>query len=461
MQNFEKNILCIGAGYVGGPTMSVIAQKCPQHKVTIVDINKDRIDAWNSDELPIYEPGLDEVVKEARGRNLFFSTEIEKSIDDADIIFVSVNTPTKQYGVGAGKASDLQFLELTARNIIKASNSDKIIVEKSTLPVRTAEAMTRILNANDKGLKFEVLSNPEFLAEGTAITDLHNPDRVLIGSMETESGIAARSQIVDLYANWVSRDKILTSNVWSSELTKLVANAFLAQRISSINSISAVCEKTNADIDEVAYAIGKDSRIGSKFLRSSVGFGGSCFKKDVLNLVYIAESNNLPEVAEYWNAVITMNEYQEKRFVTQMITSMFNTVSSKKLTLLGFAFKKDTGDTRESPAIFVAKHLAEENAKVTISDPKAIPNAKNDLKETKNITYEEDPYKAAKDAHALAILTEWDLYKELDYKKLYASMEKPATIFDGRNILDHQALFDIGFNVYRIGKPALTHFEQS
>jgi len=458
--SFEKNILCIGAGYVGGPTMSVVAQKCPQHKITIVDINEDRINAWNSDDLPIYEPGLDEVVKEARGRNLFFSTDVEQGIADADIIFVSVNTPTKKHGIGAGKASDLQFLEKTARAIIKASTSNKIIVEKSTLPVRTAEAMTRILNANDKGLTFEVLSNPEFLAEGTAIADLHNPDRVLIGSMETESGLAAREQIVDLYANWVSRDKILTSNVWSSELTKLVANAFLAQRISSINSISAVCEKTHADVDEVAYAIGKDTRIGSKFLRSSVGFGGSCFKKDVLNLVYIAESNGLPEVAAYWEAVITMNEYQEKRFVTQMISAMFNTVSNKKLTLLGFAFKKDTGDTRESPAIFVAEKLAEESANVVISDPKAIKNAKIDLAGVENITYEEDPYEAAKESHALAILTEWDLYKTLDYQRLYDSMEKPAMIFDGRNILDHEALFKIGFNVYRIGKPALTHFEQ-
>ena len=455
--SFEKKIVCIGAGYVGGPTMSVIAQKCPQHKVTIVDINKERIDAWNSDELPIYEPGLDEVVKEARGRNLFFSTEIEKNIDDADIIFVSVNTPTKTYGVGAGKASDLQFLELTARTIIKASNSDKIIVEKSTLPVRTAEAMTRILNSNEKGLHFEVLSNPEFLAEGTAIADLHNPDRVLIGSMETESGIAARNQIVELYANWVDRDKIITSNVWSSELTKLVANAFLAQRISSINSISALCEQTNADVQEVAYAIGRDTRIGSKFLNASVGFGGSCFKKDVLNLVYIAESNGLPEVAAYWESVITMNEYQENRFVKNMISSMFNTISGKKIALWGFAFKKDTGDTRESPAIFVASHLAEEKANIVISDPKAIKNAQNDLKNIDGITYEEDVYKASGKAHAIAVLTEWDLYKDLDFQKIYDSMEKPAMIFDGRNILDHDKLYKIGFNVYRIGKPALTH----
>ncbi len=457
---FEKKILCIGAGYVGGPTMAVIAQKCPQYKVHIVDINADRINAWNSDELPIYEPGLDEVVKEARGRNLFFSTDVEAGIEEADIIFVSVNTPTKTYGVGAGKASDLQYWEKTARSIVKASKANKIIVEKSTLPVRTAEAMERVLNANDKGLKFEVLSNPEFLAEGTAIKDLHNPDRVLIGSMETEEGRKARQTMVDIYANWVPKERIITSNVWSAELSKLVANAFLAQRISSINAISALCEKTHADVQEVAFAIGTDSRIGSKFLNASVGFGGSCFKKDVLNLVYIAESNGLPEVANYWEAVITMNEYQEDRFVKQMISAMFNTIAGKKIALFGFAFKKDTSDTRESPAIHVARQLADENAQVTVSDPKALKNAKNDLADLKNISYEQDPYESAKGAHAVAIVTEWDLYKTLDYQKIYDSMEKPAMIFDGRNILDHQKLFGIGFNVYRIGKPAMTHFDQ-
>jgi len=457
---FEKKILCIGAGYVGGPTMAVIAQKCPQYKVQIVDINAERIAAWNSDELPIYEPGLDEVVREARGRNLFFSTDVEAAIAESDIIFVAVNTPTKEYGVGAGKASDLQYWEKTARSIVKASNSNKIIVEKSTLPVRTAEAMERVLNANDKGLTFEVLSNPEFLAEGTAIADLHNPDRVLIGSMETDSGRAARQDLVDIYANWVPKERIITSNVWSAELSKLVANAFLAQRISSINAISALCEKTHADVQEVAYAIGTDSRIGSKFLNASVGFGGSCFKKDVLNLVYIAESNGLPEVAAYWEGVITMNEYQENRFVKQMISAMFNTVAGKKIALLGFAFKKDTSDTRESPAIYVAKHLAEENADLVISDPKALKNAQKDLVGISRISFEENPYEAVKNAHAVAIVTEWDLYKTLDYEKIYKSMEKPAMIFDGRNILDHDALHKLGFNVFRIGKPALTHFQQ-
>ncbi|MCL2843883.1 MAG: UDP-glucose 6-dehydrogenase [Chitinivibrionia bacterium] len=458
-KEFETKILCIGAGYVGGPTMAVIAQKCPNVKVTVVDINKARIDAWNSENLPIYEPGLYEVVKEARGRNLFFSTESEKEIADADIIFVSVNTPTKQYGIGAGKASDLQFLEKTARTILAAANTNKIIVEKSTLPVRTAEAMERILNSNEKGLHFEVLSNPEFLAEGTAITDLHNPDRVLIGSMETESGIAARNKVVDIYANWVPREKIITSNVWSSELSKLVANAFLAQRVSSINAISELCEKTHADVQEISKAIGTDTRIGSKFLNASVGFGGSCFKKDVLNLVYIAESNGLPEVAEYWEWVIKMNDHQTNRFVQNIIRSSFNTVAGKRIAMLGFAFKKDTGDTRETPAFYVAKQLRDEQAQVVISDPQALDNAKIDLKATDGIAYETDPYKAAEGAHAIAILTEWDLYKTLDYEKIYKTMVKPAMIFDGRNILDHQKLYDIGFNVYRIGKTPLLHKE--
>ena len=458
-KDFETKILCIGAGYVGGPTMAVIAEKCPSVKVTVVDINKARIDAWNSDNLPIYEPGLDEVVNAARGRNLFFSTDVSAGIKEADIIFVSVNTPTKKYGVGAGKASDLQYWEKTARQIVEASSENKIIVEKSTLPVRTAEAMERVLNANEKGLHFEVLSNPEFLAEGTAITDLHNPDRVLIGSMETTSGRAARQKLVDIYANWVPKEKIITSNVWSAELSKLVANAFLAQRVSSINAISELCEHTHADVQEISKAIGADTRIGSKFLNASVGFGGSCFKKDVLNLVYIAESNGLNEVAEYWEWVIKMNDHQTNRFVRNIIRASFNTVAGKKIAMFGFAFKKDTGDTRETPAYYVAKQLAEEHADITISDPKALDNAKIDLTGVEGITYKIDPYEAAKGASAVAILTEWDLYKTLDYDKIYKDMIKPAMIFDGRNILDHQKLFEIGFNVYRIGKTPLLHSE--
>ena len=459
--NFQKNILCIGAGYVGGPTMAVIAAKCPQYKVTIVDINSERIEAWKSDELPIYEPGLLDIVKQARGRNLFFSTEIAENIKHADIIFVSVNTPTKTFGEGAGKSADLQYWEKTARDILKASDSDKIIVEKSTLPVRTAAALERILHSNDKGIHFEIISNPEFLAEGTAVNDLINPDRVLVGSRETESGRKARQEIVDIYANWVAQDRIIKSNIWSSELSKLVANAFLAQRISSINSISALCEKTEANIAEVAYAIGCDSRIGSKFLNASVGFGGSCFKKDILNLVYIAESYGLSEVAEYWEQVVKMNEYQEHRFVGKMIKALFNTVSNKRIALFGFAFKADTGDTRESPAICVTRQLVEERANVVISDPKALDNARLDLQEILDkVEFEQDPYKAAKGAHAVAILTEWRSFIDLDYEKIYASMQKPAFIFDGRNILDHQHLFEMGFHVYSIGKSPLTHFEE-
>jgi UDPglucose 6-dehydrogenase len=459
---FSKKILCIGAGYVGGPTMAVIAAKCPRYKVTVVDINRARIDAWNSgddDDLPIYEPGLPEVVKEARGRNLFFSTDIDAGIAEADIIFVSVNTPTKSFGEGAGKAADLQYWELTARNIVKVAQSDKIIIEKSTLPVRTAEAMSRILNANEKGIRFEVLSNPEFLAEGTAVQDLNNPDRVLIGSQLTPEGIKARDQVVEIYANWVPREKIVTSNVWSSELSKLVANAFLAQRISSINSISALCEKTEADVSEVSRTIGMDKRIGSRFLMSSVGFGGSCFKKDILNLVYICESYGLTEVAEYWENVVLMNEYQKRRFVQNMLKAMFNTVAGKRIALFGFAFKADTGDTREAPAIDVALQLIDERAKVVITDPQALGNARKDLGEhAGKVEFAGDPYEAAKGAHAIAVMTEWKDYKSLDYKKILAGMEKPAFIFDGRNILDHKGLFEIGFNVFPLGQPALKHF---
>src|SRR5690606_36668866 len=352
----------IGAGYVGGPTMAMIARKCPDYKITVVDINKARIDAWNSPNIPIYEPGLDELVFASRGKNLFFSTDVDAGIREADIIFVSVNTPTKSFGEGAGKAADLQYWEKTARQILANSDTGKIIVEKSTLPVRTAEAMERILNSNDKGLHFDVLSNPEFLAEGTAVKDLENPDRVLIGSRETPEGIAARKAVVDIYAHWVSADRIIEANVWSAELSRLVANAFLAQRVSSINTISALCENTEADVGEVAYAIGTDSRIGPKFLKASVGFGGSCFQKDILNLVYICQSYGLTEVADYWESVVRINKWQQTRFVKTILSNLFNTVAGKRIALLGFAFKADTGDTRESPAISVARGLNEEHA---------------------------------------------------------------------------------------------------
>jgi len=439
--------------------MAMIAHKCPQYKVTVVDINPDRINEWNSENLPIYEPGLYEIVRSSRGKNLFFHTDVKKGIQESDIIFVSVNTPTKTFGVGAGMAADLQYWEKTARQILECSQSPKIIVEKSTLPVKTALAMERILSSADSGIHFEVLSNPEFLAEGTAVKDLENPDRVLIGSSQTKSGLKARDELVEIYENWVPRKQIITSNIWSSELSKLVANAFLAQRISSINAISDLCEKTDADVSEVANAIGMDSRIGDRFLKASVGFGGSCFKKDILNLVYLCRNYGLTEVADYWESVVLINEYQKKRFVLNMLKAMFNTLADKKICLLGFAFKADTGDTRETPALYIANKLLEENAKLVISDPKALKNAKKDLKEAKgDISYVEDPYQAAKGCHAIAILTEWALYTELDYRKIYDSMEKPAFLFDGRNIASHQKLYEIGFNVYPIGKPALKHF---
>ena len=459
MAEFDRRVLCIGAGYVGGPTMAVIAAKCPRLRVAVVDINPDRIRAWQTDQLPIYEPGLLEVVKEARGRNLFFSTDIDGEIRAADLIFVSVNTPTKTYGRGAGRAADLQYWERTARRIAEVATSDKIIVEKSTLPVRTAKAMERILRANENGVAFEVLSNPEFLAEGTAIRDLEDPDRILIGSAETPAGRAAREQLVEIFARWVPRERILTSNVWSSELSKLAANAFLAQRISSINSISALCERTEADIAEVARAIGMDSRIGGKFLEAGVGFGGSCFKKDILNLVYICQNYGLTEVADYWEHVIRINDYQEERFVETMVRVMFNTVAGKRIALFGFAFKKDTGDTRESPAIRVARELAAEQAEVVITDPQALDNARRDLGDLGDaVSFEPDPYRAADGAHAIALLTAWDQYRTLDYARIHQAMQKPAFLFDGRNLLDHPRLHEIGFNVFPIGRPAMKHF---
>jgi UDPglucose 6-dehydrogenase len=391
--------------------------------------------------------------------NLFFSTAVEAGTSDADIIFVSVNTPTKTFGQGAGKAADLQFWEKTARQILAHSTADKIVVEKSTLPVRTAEAMQRILNNNTKNVHFEVVSNPEFLAEGTAIADLENPDRVLIGSQETPTGLAARKAIVDIYAHWVPRDRILESNVWSAELSKLTANAFLAQRISSINAISALCEKTQADVAEVTKAIGKDSRIGAKFLKAGVGFGGSCFKKDILNLVYICHGYGLTEVAEYWESVIKINGWQENRFIRTMLENMFNTVAGKRIALFGFAFKADTGDTRESPALVIARGLLEERAQVVITDPKALNNARQDLHDVKEgLSFEADPYCAAEGAHAVALLTDWKLYQDLDYQRILRSMERPAFLFDGRNLLDHKKLFELGFNVFAIGKAPLKHF---
>ncbi|MBN1276865.1 MAG: nucleotide sugar dehydrogenase [Deltaproteobacteria bacterium] len=457
--NFEKNILCIGAGYVGGPTMAMIAWKCPSYKVTIVDINPSKIVQWNSDNIPIYEPGLYEIVKATRGKNLFFSTDIDKGIRESEIIFVSVNTPTKTFGAGAGMAADLQYWEKTARQIKNSAESPKIIVEKSTLPVRTALAMERILASPDSGIAFDILSNPEFLAEGSAVNDLQNPDRVLIGSRETPGGLKAREALVEIYTHWVPKEKIITSDIWSTELSKLVANAFLAQRISSINSISVLCEKTEANISEVARAVGADSRLGSRFLNASVGFGGSCFKKDILNLVYLCRYYGLDVVADYWEGVVRINEYQKERFVLNMLSTMFNTLAGKKICLFGFAFKANTGDTRESPAIYVARRLVEERAELVITDPRALANAETDLSDIKDrISFIEDPYRAAAGCDAIAVMTEWDLFSGLDFERIYTQMSKPCFIFDGRNILDHERLFEIGFNVFPLGKSALKHF---
>ncbi|MCE5211704.1 MAG: nucleotide sugar dehydrogenase [Deltaproteobacteria bacterium] len=455
---FKKKILCIGAGYVGAPSMAMIAYKCPDYRVTVVDINHERIDAWNSSQLPVYEPGLERIVKETRGKNLFFSKDIANQIKDNDIIFVSVNTPTKTYGAGADMAADLQYWEKTARQILKYSQSSKIVIEKSTLPVKTALAMEKILSSAKGRIKFEVLSNPEFMAEGTAINDLENPDRVLIGSHETKSGLKARRELMGIYARWIPLKKIITSNLWSSELSKLVANAFLAQRVSSINSISALCEKTEADITEVARAVGMDSRIGNKFLKAGIGFGGSCFKKDILNLVYLCSYYGLKDVASYWESVVKINQYQQERFIANILNNMFGTLAGKKICVLGFAFKADTSDTRESPAIYISQQLLAEHAEIIISDPRALKNAAMELSGIEgNIKYVEDTYRAAAGCHALVILTDWDLYRRLDFRKIYRSMVKPAFLFDGRNIIDHKKCFSIGFNVYPIGKKALTH----
>ena len=457
-------ICCIGAGYVGGPTMAIIAQKCPHIKVTVVDLNADRIAAWNDsnvENIPIYEPGLSAIVAEARNRNLFFSTDVDTAIAEAEMIFISVNTPTKTYGAGKGMASDLKYIELCARQIAKVAKTDKIVVEKSTLPVRTAEAVKSILDNTGNGVKFQILSNPEFLAEGTAVSDLLNPDRVLIGGDPSEEGQIAIQKLVAIYSKWVPSQQILTTNLWSSELSKLTANAFLAQRISSINAMSELCEKTGADINEVAKAIGMDSRIGPKFLKASVGFGGSCFQKDILNLVYIAKSFGLNEVADYWEQVIIMNDHQKDRFAKNIITTLYNTISGKKIAFLGWAFKKDTNDTRESAAIHVADYLLKEEANIAVYDPKVSENkiladldyleSRKPEQNRKGVSAFEEAYAACKNAHAIAILTEWDEFKDYDWQRIYEAMEKPAFVFDGRNVLDRKKLTDIGFVYQGIG----------
>ena len=459
-----NTICCIGAGYVGGPTMAVIAKMCPHIKVIVVDLNANRIAAWNDENvnnIPIYEPGLSEIVAEARGRNLFFSTDVENAISEAQMIFISVNTPTKTYGSGKGMAADLKYIELCARQIAKVAVNDKIVVEKSTLPVRTAEAIKNILDNTGNGVKFQILSNPEFLAEGTAVQDLLNPDRVLIGGDTTAEGEEAIAALAAIYGNWIAQDRILKTNVWSSELSKLSANAFLAQRVSSINALSELCEKTGADVNEVARAIGMDSRIGSKFLKSSVGFGGSCFQKDILNLVYIAKSYGLTEVADYWEQVIIMNDHQKRRFANNIVKTLYNTVSAKKITFLGWAFKKDTNDTRESAAIYVADDLLNEQANIAVYDPKVTEkqilfdldylHSRTEAENRDGVAVFEDPYGACNDAHAIAILTEWDVFKTYDWEKIYEQMHKPAFIFDGRNLLDGEMLSRIGFKYQSIG----------
>ena len=457
-----NSICCLGAGYVGGPTMAMIAAKCPHIEVTVCDMNQARIDAWNSDTLPVYEPGLKEVVEACRGKNLHFTTDLKPAIAAADLIFVCVGTPTKSHGIGAGRAADLRYIESAARLIAEVSEGNKIIVEKSTIPVKTATAIQAILAANSTtNATFQVLSNPEFLAEGTAVTDMENPDRILIGGEQTPEGQAALEALVSVYANWVPREKIITTNLWSSELSKLVANAFLAQRISSINSISALCEATGADVDEVARAIGFDSRIGSKFLKASVGFGGSCFQKDILNLVYLCESYNLTQVATYWRSVVEINDYQKSRFVEKIVRTLFNTVAGKRIAILGFAFKKDTNDTRESAAIHIVRDLVAENAHVVIYDPRVpVETIHRDLLEVGipqdiinfNIEIAADPYAAVTGAHALATLTEWDEFRTLDLPRIHGLMLKPAFVFDGRAILPADALAKHGFKAFVIGK---------
>ena len=457
-----SSICCLGAGYVGGPTMAMIAAKCPDIDVTVADMNEARIAAWNSDELPVYEPGLDEVVASAIGRNLHFTTEIREALAKADLIFVSVGTPTKSYGIGAGRAADLRYIEGAARLIAEVSTGHKIIVEKSTIPVKTASAIKTILAANSsEDATFEVLSNPEFLAEGTAVEDLQEPDRILIGGETTESGNEAVEALASIYSRWVPRERIITTNLWSSELSKLVANAFLAQRISSINSISALCEATGADVDEVARAIGTDSRIGPKFLKASVGFGGSCFQKDLLNLVYLCESFGLPHVAEYWRQVVHLNDWQKTRFVEQIVRTLFNTVNGKRIAILGFAFKKDTNDTRESAAIHVCRDLLREHAHVVVYDPRvSAEQMRADLTYVgvstelldSNFEVVDSPYAAADQAHALATLTEWDEFRELDLERIHSLMLKPAFVFDGRAILPLAKLKALGFEPFMIGK---------
>ena len=472
--NFKiKNICCIGAGYVGGPTMSVIADKCNYIQVNVVDVNFKRVDLWNSinlDNLPIYEPGLKEIVKRRRGKNLFFSTELEKNISCADMIFISVNTPTKVKGEGAGKASDLKWVESSARKVAEFARGHTIVVEKSTLPVRTANVIKEILEAAQSSpsainpATFDVLSNPEFLAEGSAIKDLEEPERVLIGG-ENQNAISALN---DIYENWVPKEKILHTNIWSSELAKLTANAFLAQRISSINSIGALCETTGADVREVARAIGSDSRIGSKFLDSGPGFGGSCFKKDILNLVYLSNYFGLKEVANFWEGVVELNTWHQKRISRLVVSKLFGTVRGKKIGILGFSFKANTNDTRESSAISICKDLLEEGAFLQIHDPKVESNQialdlnlelnnRNSQIEEGVWVYSETINGVFEDADAVLILTEWSEYSLIKWKSIAAKMRKPSWIFDARSVINPENLEGTDLHLWRIGDGSLSN----
>ena len=461
-----KNICCIGAGYVGGPTMAVIALKCPEIKVTVVDINADRIKAWNGsfDQLPVYEPGLAEVVEKARGKNLFFSTDIDRAIDEAQMIFMAVNTPTKTEGEGAGMAADLTFVEKCARKIADVSTTDKIVIEKSTLPVRTAEKIKDVLTSNNKNVHFDILSNPEFLAEGTAIQDLFKSDRVLVGGEDTPEGKLAVDALVAIYERWTPKEKILTTNVWSSELAKLASNAMLAQRISSINSLSALCEKTGADIDDLSRAVGMDHRIGSHFLKASVGFGGSCFQKDILNLVYLCQHYGLDEVAEYWHQVVKINDYQKERFAKKIIDAFDGDLEGITVAILGWAYKANTNDSRESAAIYVSNYLLRAGAKILVYDPKVSEErVKRDIKNvsvhdqnkknpaSKNdeqISFAETLEQVIKQADVFAVLTEWNEFKKYDWEKIGTDKAVPVKIFDGRNIIPKVDALD----QYSIGK---------
>ena len=452
-----RSICCIGAGYVGGPTMAVIADRCPEVQVTVVDLSAERIAAWNGADLsrlPVYEPGLDAVVGRCRGRNLHFSTAVEEAIAAADLVFISVNTPTKTKGLGAGQASDLKWVEASARTVAKAARGHTIVVEKSTLPVRTAEVIQEILASAEGAKSFSVLSNPEFLAEGTAIADLEKPDRVLIGGQDPE----AIEALAAIYGQWVAPQKILRTNLWSSELSKLTANAFLAQRISSINSIAAFCEATGANVREVARAIGADSRIGEKFLQAGPGFGGSCFQKDILNLVYLCRHYGLEEVAAYWEQVVTLNHWQQQRIARLVISKLFGTVSGKRIGVLGFAFKADTNDTRESPAIRICRDLLEEGAVLQIVDPKVSESQMaRDLGQPAGSgdgSWQQVPevQQAASGADALLLLTEWQQFAVIDWPQVAAVMRQPAWLFDARAKADGALARAAGLQVWTVGE---------